>query len=588
LTFDERDRGHGDLLAANNAFDSSHCPRKGFLMWFLADPVIAIFLSLALGYLLGQLRVGTVQLGGICGTLLVALALGQQGIEVSPDLKETAFALFIYALGFSAGPQFIANIRGGWRYGIFSIIEVVCVLLLVSIAVVIFRLDVGSAAGLFAGAATESAVLGTASEAISRLAVPGDEIQQLQANIATAYSLTYLFGLIGIVVFTTQIAPLLLKIDLRTQAQELARKLGSGEEEDDQAEGLPILVGRAFRTGSAAGMTIADFERSRNWAIAIEGVQRSGEVLEGLPDVLLDADDVIFVRGRRNAVIAVRDRLGDEVPVPDRTSITLVSRDVVLGRKEVFGRQIRQLRHLASPELQRGVFISNVRRMGQQIPSLSGTILQRGDVITLYGPERAVTRAASALGKVLPVGKKTDFTFLGAGIVLGLLVGHYNLEIGRLNLTLGSGGGALISGLIFGWLNMRYSARGGFPAPAAEFAKDLGLAVFIAAIGLDAGSHAIGLIMEYGLILPLLGLLVSCVPALVSLFVGSRIMKIEAPILLGIIAGQHCSTPTISTLVSQAGNSIPVLGYTVTYAISNVLLPLMGPVVVALASSLAN
>ncbi|MBB3316666.1 aspartate-alanine antiporter [Rhizobium sp. BK181] len=556
-------------------------------MSFLANPVIALFLSMALGYFIGRLRVGPIQLGGICGTLLVALALGQFGVRVSSDLKETAFALFIYALGFSAGPQFFANIRGGWRYGIFSVIEVICALLLVAAAIVIFHLDIGTASGLFAGSATESAVVGTASEAISHLSLPQAAIEELQGNIATAYSLTYLFGLIGIVVFVTQIAPLILGIDLKQEAQALARKLGSPEDVGDQPEGLPLLVGRAFCAGSVAGQTVGDVERSRNWSIAIEGVHRGSDVVEALPELVVEPRDILFIRGRRNAVISVRDLFGDEVPVPDGASITLVSRDVVLSRKEVFGRQIRDLRRLASPELHRGVFVSNVRRLGQQIPALSGAVLQQGDVLTLYGPEKAVERAAIELGNPLPATHKTDFTYLGIGIVVGLLIGHLSLELGAMRLTLGSGGGALISGLVFGWLNMRNPSRGGFPLPAAEFAKDIGLAAFIAAIGLEAGPHAIKLIMQYGLILPILGLLVSVVPAAVSLYVGSRLVKVDPPILLGIIAGQHCSTPTISTLVSQAGSSIPVIGYTVTYAISNVLLPLMGPIIVGVAAALA-
>lgn len=557
-------------------------------MSFLTDPVIALFISLALGYLIGRLKVGPIQLGGVCGTLFVALALGQLGVRISPDLKDAAFALFIYALGFSAGPQFFANIRGGWRFGVFSIIEVVCVLLLLAVSITVFRLDVGTAAGLFAGSATESAVLGTASEAISHLPLPADGIEQLQANIATAYSLTYLFGLIAIVIFTTQIAPLILKTDLRKEAQELARKLGSTDDEDDQAEGLPVFVGRAFRAGPAAGPTVGEFEKGRNWTIALERVQRAGEILETPADFLLEADDIVFVRGRRNAVIAVRDRLGDEVPVPQGTSFALTTRDVVLVRKEAFGRQIRQLRQMATPELQRGIFISSVRRMGQHIPALSGTILQQGDIVTLYGPEQAVARAAGELGKALPPGERTDFVFLGLGIVVGLLIGQLNFRVGALELTLGSGGGALLSGLAFGWLNMRNPTRANLPVAAADFAKEFGLAVFIAAIGLSAGPDAIDLVVQYGLILPVLGLLVSFIPAFVSLMVGSKLMKIETPILLGVIAGQHCSTPTISALVSQAGNSIPVIGYTVTYAISNVLLPLMGPVVVAMATVLAG
>ncbi|MEK1891551.1 MAG: aspartate-alanine antiporter [Phyllobacterium sp.] len=556
-------------------------------MPLLIDPVIALFICLGLGYLLGKLKVGPVQLGGICGTLFVALALGQFGVRISTDLKNTAFALFIYGLGFTAGPQFFANIRGGWRYGIFSIIEIVCVLMLLALSIVIFRLDIGTAVGLFAGSATESAVIGTASEAISRLALNNDTIVQLQANIATAYSLTYLFGLVSIVVFTTQIAPLILKVDLRKEAQELARKLGSADDDDDQIEGLPVFVGRAFRAGSVGGHTIGEFEKSRNWAVTIERVQRGDELLETSVEFMLKPDDIAFVRGRRNAVIAARDRFGDEVPVPQDTSFALTSRDVVLMRKEAFGRQIRQLRQMAGPEMQRGLFISGVRRMGQSIPALSGTILQQGDILTLYGPDQVVAQAAGELGKPLPPGDKTDFMFLGLGVVIGLLIGHLNFKVGALELTLGSGGGALIAGLVFGWLNMRSPSRGGLPAAAGEFAKDFGLAAFIAAIGLSAGPDAIKLVKQYGLILPVLGMLVSVLPAALSLFVGSKLMKIETPILLGVIAGQHCSTPTISSLVSRAGNSIPVIGYTVTYAISNVLLPLMGPVVVALAATLS-
>jgi putative transport protein len=557
-------------------------------MYFLKDPVVALFVSLAIGYLIGKLRIGPVRLGGVCGTLLVALAIGQLGVRMSADLKDSAFTLFINALGFTAGPQFFANIRGGWRYGIFSLIEVVCVTILVATAIILFKLDIGTATGLFAGSATESAVIGTASQAISHLVISPEQIEQLQANVATAYSLTYLFGLIGIVVFTTQLAPMLLKVDLKTEAQALARRLGSEDDDEDQVEGLPMFVARAFRAGSLAGQTVGDLEKDWNWAVTIERVRRHRKILQTDPSFLLNPDDIVIVHGRRNAVIAVQDFFGEEVPVPDGTSLALVTREVVLIRKEAFGRQIRQLRQSASPDLKRGVFISNVRRLGQTVPALPGTVLHEGDVLTLYGQDKPVSRAVETLGKPLPKVGSTDFVFLGLGIVVGLLLGQFSLSIRGWELSLGSGGGALIAGLAFGWFNMRNPARGGFPVPAAEFAKDFGLAVFIAAIGLSAGPDAIALILEYGLILPLLGLVVSFVPALVSLFVGSKLMKIDTPILLGAIAGQHCSTPTISALVSQAGNSTPVIGYTVTYAISNVLLPLMGPVIVGIASTLGG
>ncbi|MDM9623055.1 aspartate-alanine antiporter [Rhizobium sp. S96] len=556
-------------------------------MTFLTDPVIAVFLSLSLGYFIGLAKIGPIRLGGVCGTLFVSLLIGQLGVTVSADLKNTAFALFIFALGFSAGPQFFANIRGGWRFGIFSVIEVVTALSLVAICVYVFGFDPGTAAGLFAGSATESAVLGTAGDAISRLDMSPDGILDLESNMATAYSITYLFGLVAIVLFTTQIAPLILRKNLRAEAQALAASLGS-EEEEGLESGLPILVGRAFLATPLAGQSVGSFERRHGYSVVIERVKRGDELLEATSDFTLAASDIAFVLGRRDAVIAAKDMLGEEVPVPAGAGPPIATKDVVLLRRDLFGRRIEELRGIGNIEAQRGIFITRIRRLGHHVPVLPKTRLQEGDVITLQGSEALLNGAATRLGKALPSTTATDLMFMGLGIVVGLLVGRLAFKTGALELTLGAGGGALISGLFFGWLNMRYPNRAYLPPPAAEFAKEFGLATFIAAIGLAAGPGAIALIAEYGLILPVLGAAMSLTPALVSLFVGWKLMKIEMPILLGVIAGQHCSTPTISALVSQAGNATPVIGYTVTYAISNVLLPLVGPVVIALAESLAR
>src|SRR6201996_4293589 len=126
------------------------------MIWHLlaTQPEIALFASLALGFWIGSFKVGPLQLGGVCGTLIVALILGQSGARISPDMKNIAFALFIFALGFTGGPQFFANVGRGWRYGILSLIEIVAVLMLVMLAVRVMRLDIGTAAGLLAGAAT--------------------------------------------------------------------------------------------------------------------------------------------------------------------------------------------------------------------------------------------------------------------------------------------------------------------------------------------------------------------------------------------------------------------------------------------------
>jgi putative transport protein len=186
----------------------------------------------------------------------------------------------------------------------------------------------------------------------------------------------------------------------------------------------------------------------------------------------------------------------------------------------------------------------------------------------------------------LPPTQKTDFVYLGLGVLVGMLIGRLGGSIGGVTLALGTGGGCLLSGLAFGWIRSRHPLVGSLPSAAAQIIKDFGLATFIAAVGLSAGPDAIKLVREYGLALPLAGILMVLVPGLLSLWIGHALLKLEAPMLLGAIAGQQCSTPAISALVGVTGNSTPVIGYTITYALSNILLPLMGPVVVGLAGKL--
>jgi len=549
-----------------------------------SQPEIALFASLALGYFIGSFKIGPIQLGGVCGTLIVALLLGQTGARLAPDLKNIAFALFIFALGFTGGPQFFANIGRGWRYGLLSIVEIVSVLILIMLAVLVLRLDAGTAAGLLAGAATESAVIGTASEAISKLGFADAETARLQANIVTAYSVSYLFGLVTIVLFTSQFAPLLLRVNLREEAERVWHKLGGdGALDEGQRMGAPALVGRAFRVGPAAGLSIGTLEQRYGSNLTVEQVDRNGASVPIAPGLLLAADDLVLVAGRREALVAAAAAIGTEVADARFGALPVERVDVVLTRREAHGQSVAQLREQAGPEQGRGVYIAAVTRLETRIPALPGTELNRGDVLTLVGAKADVARGARQLGYVLPPTQKTDFVYLGLGVLAGMAIGHLGSRIGGVSVALGTGGGCLLSGLLFGWIRSRYPLIGSLPSAAAQILKDFGLATFIAAVGLSAGPDAIKLVREYGVALPFVGILMVLIPGLLSVWIGRMFLKLDAPMLLGAIAGQQCSTPAISALVGVTGNSTPVIGYTITYALSNILLPLMGPLVVGLA-----
>lgn len=559
------------------------------MLWNLlaTQPEIALFASLAIGFFIGSFKFGPIQLGGVCGTLIVALILGQSGARISPDLKNIAFALFIFALGFTGGPQFFANIGRGWRYGALSLVEVIVVVALVLGIAAMLKLDPGTAAGLLAGGATESAVIGTASEAVARLGLPAAEIARLQANIVTAYSVSYLFGLVTIVLFASQFAPLILRVNLRDEAERVWRKLGGdGALAEGQTPAIMPLAARELRVTAAAGSSIGELEKRFGHNISVQRVVRDRSVIKGQPSVTLKAGDRIVIAGRREALVEAIPCVGEEVFNGGGSDYFVEKVDVMLTNRALHGLTLAQARARANPADGRGVFVAAVTRLDSTVPALPGTQVQRGDVLTLVGSKEDVTRGAAKLGYIIRATQKTDFVFLGLGVLVGIGIGRLSAHVGGIDLSLGTGGGCLLAGLVFGWIRSRYPVIGSLPSAAAQILKDFGLCTFIAAVGLSAGADALRLIREFGIALPLAGIVITLVPALASLVVGRVLLKLDVPMLLGAIAGQQCSTPAISALVGVTGNATPVIGYTITYAISNVLLPLLGPLVVGLVSKL--
>ncbi|TFZ50712.1 aspartate-alanine antiporter [Serratia proteamaculans] len=547
-------------------------------------PGLAIFLALTIGYAIGQIRLGSIQLGGVCGTLIVALLIGQLNIQVAADVKNVFFMLFIFALGYSGGPQFFANLNAkGIQLGVFCLIEVVVVLSLVLATTAVLHLDPGTAAGMMAGAATESAVVGTATDAISRLALPASEISRLQGNVVTAYSITYICGLITIVIVTSQLFPLLLRVNLRDEAEKLWVQMG-GRVENEGIAAAPTVVGRAYRVDAGAGFNVAAMQQRLGQHCSIVRVQRFDRTLTLSPTLKLHRGDQVLVVGYRGSLIEAAAALGSELTDTNALTLALETYDVVLLAPAMANIQLQALK------LPTGVHVSAIRRGDAILPALPATLLQLNDILQIYDAnpagKRAFPTSLSTIGKLMPDKLASNLGIAGLAIALGTWLGSFTLKIGGIPFSAGTGGGVLIVGLVLGWYHARRADLHSVNADALALLKDLGLAGFIAAVGLSSGPQALTLIKQYGLTLPLLGVAIAIVPAMVSLLVGHLWLKLSAPVLLGAIAGQQCSTPALSAIQNACGNSTPLLGYTITYAISNVVLPLMGPLIVGLASSL--
>ncbi|RZF06536.1 aspartate-alanine antiporter [Streptomyces albidoflavus] len=551
-------------------------------------PELALFLSLAAGYLLGKLRVGPITLGGICGTLIVSLLLGTQHVSVGDDVRSVFFALFIFSLGYMAGPQFFANLnRRSLRFFVLCLVELVCVLGIAFGLAKSFDLDVGTASGILAGAATESAVVGTATEAIGKLdGLTVGQIEQYQGHVATAYTVCYLFGLITIVIYTSQIMPMLLRINLADASREWWQRMrgNQGGLESGQREAMPDVVGRTFLVTRADGRTVGSVQEALSGRVTVEAVQRGAKRLTPDPGLKLTLSDLVMVVGLRPDTIEAGREIGPETAAVPGLDTPLATQQVAVTDKATVGHSIDSLvaRH---PEFRRdGVYVTDVLRGDQDIPAAPETEVRRGDVLTLVGARAGLDRVVAKLGAVVK-NDATDFIYLGFGIVAGSLLGQIVVKFGDVPLSLGTGGGCLVAGLVFGWLRSLRPTFGAYPPQAATTLKDMGLAVFIACTGLASGPQAWPLIKEYGALLPVAGIAMVLVPATVSLLIGNRLLKIEKPLLIGAIAGQQCSTPAITAITQVARSSVPLIGYTITYTLSNFLLPLTGPLLVGVLGS---
>ena len=551
-------------------------------------PELALFAALAIGYGVGAIKLGPFKLGGVAGTLLAALAIGQFGIHVDADLQRFMFTLFVYALGFSVAPTFFASLdKTTWTWGLLVVIEVALILVVVFVATWLFKLDVGTASGLLAGAATESARVGTASEAIGKLGLAAADMKAQQANVATAYALAYVFSLITIVLFASQAAPRLLGINLRDEARKTLAKLGGVDAnlDPDQDMAFPSLISRGFGVSAAAGKTVAAVELALGGNATVEAVRRHDADVKVTGDCLFETGDEVAVAGLRTALTEAARIIGPEVGDPSKVTFTVETRDVVLTRWPDHRAAVAAITEFLRASAIHGVYLAGITRDDRKLPALQDASVRRGDVLQLFGKPEDVARAAHLLGTAEIPGPATDFVYLGGGLIVGILLGMITVPLAGAALSLGSAG-ALLSGLAFGWMRARRPTFGAFPAAATRVLKDLGLAMFIASIGLSAGPSVVTLLGTRGWELPIAAICISLVPTLTSLFVGRHLLHMDPAILCGAICGQQASTPAINATEAVAGNPVPVIGYTVTYALANIVLPLLGPIFVAAFSAI--
>lgn len=565
--------------------------------WFIKslqdNPTLAIFLTIAIGFFIGKFKYKTFSLGSVTSVLLVGVIVGQLKIDIPSDVKQIFFLIFLFAVGYSVGPQFFNSLKkSGIPQLIFTALVSITALLVTWGLAKMMGYNAGQAAGLLAGAQTISAVIGVGGDTINALNIDSASKESMINAIAISYAVTYLFGTLGTALILSQIGPMFwggLK-KVRQQCKDIESKMGINSNEDHtMVSPFSSIVIRAYnlKPGSfAIGKTVQEVNNhfdENGHRIYVDRVRlhSSKEITDAPLDYVIQTHDDLVLQGRGEYVITAMKEIGHEIFDRKLLDFKTESVKVLITNKKADGISIHELSK-RRPELK--VSIKKITRASIEIPLYANTIIHKGDMIHLIGSKRDVDKAIKLLGFPDITSEKTDMISLGIGILVGGLIGLLAFNIGQMTVSLSTSGGVLIAGLFTGWLRSKHPTIAQIPESSLWIMTNLGLCAFIAVVGISAGPGFVEGFKEVGPSLFLIGALASAIPIIIALFMARFIFKFNAPIGLGVCCGARVTTAGLPAVQDSIKSNLPALGFTVTYAVGNTLLIICGIIIVFLFS----
>jgi putative transport protein len=549
-------------------------------------PEVSLFLVLALGYGFGSLNIGTFKLGPVLGVLIAGIVIGQLDIPISEPLKSAFFMMFLFAIGYRSGPQFFRSLRStGPRQVVLTLVVCIVAFALSLVAARLCGFDAGTSGGLLAGALTGSAAFGAAGAAILRLNAGRETHQLLLSNGAMSFAVCYLIGTVLVIWILTKVGPRLMRVDLAKACSELEREMGPPQNDPEMSSAGAPFVMRAYSLPETLdGTPVKEIEADfREYRVFVQGLRRNGVVTTPATDERLRTGDSIALWGRREALIGSANALS-AYEVDDRGLLNLgiVSTDIVVTRRKA-GR--RSLGELAHDDLARGVFLRKLVRAGCELPYTLQTSIEPGDILSVTGEESHTDRLAKELGYERQLTDVTNLTLVSGAIFLGALIGLPALALGGIEIGLTLFVGVLIGGLLLGWLSSRFPKLGRIPEPALWLFDSLGLAGFLALVGMQAGPGFVRGLRESGVALVVSAIIVVIVPHVVGILLGHYLLGMHPGIVLGACAGAGTSAPALGAVLETAHSRVPALSYGVGYALGNVVLALGGSLIVIIIGS---
>ncbi len=539
------------------------------------QPVLVLFLVFSFGYLIGGIKLFGISLGSVGGVLIAGLVFGHYGFTMAPGAQAFGFALFIFCVGYQAGPQFIdVLIDSGLKYLSLALVVAATGFILAVWLANILDLAPGLSAGLMGGAMTTTPTLASAQDAVRSGLVDlpsGFSSEQVLTNIGAGYALTYLFGLIGLIL-AIRLMPIMLGLDLPSEAA----KISTGKD-PEAAPDMSKITRRMYRVTKEPGQnkTIIEMERETSKSFAIVSIWRDGKEITIDDKTRFQKGDEVMVIGQVGHLLLYAPELAEEIPIADGQSIPMTTGKVVVSNANVVGKPIKDIRldeHIAALPLE-------AWRQRTELPISMDLILHRGDVITFIGPEYALDRLVRHVGYVERDVAETDLFTFALGIAAGIGLGTLSVSVGGISIALGTAGGLLITGLLIGFLRSIYPVFGRVPSASRWVLMELGLLMFMAGVGVNSGAGIVEVIQSAGIKLIGAGILVTLVPVAVGYYFCRKVLKLNPVEALGGITGAMTSGAALKVVSDAAESNSPALSYTGAYAFANVILTVAGTLI---------
>lgn len=518
----------------------------------IENPLLLLFVVIALGYLVGSIRFRGSKLG-VAAVLFVGLAIGglDKQLEIPAIVLNMGLAIFVYSIGLSNGPGFFAFLkRRGNRQMYFLLTLLLGSALLSLIPYFIWGFDRATIAGIYAGSTTSTAALAGVLDILGQ--------QQNDGGINAAvigYSLSYPMGviasMIGIILFQR-----IWKIDYKKEAQSLRKAYPI----DQKIESRSLLV----QHEAVCDVPIRDLKRSHQWKIVFGRVKRGEETFLSNWDTTFQSGDIIRVAGTEEELEELTQHIGEVASngLPLEAS-EYDHKRVFVSNPKVAGQTIASL----NLEAHFSAVISRVRRGDSDLLASGQTVLELGDQIRFIARRKDIEGLKKLFGDSYHALSQINLFSFGLGMALGLLLGMITFELpGDIRFRLGFAGGPLLMALLLGTLRRSGPIVWTLPYSASLTLRQIGLTFLLATIGIRSGHTFFTTVAESGALWVFLGgTIVSLGGALLLFWLGYKVFKIPFSLLSGMMANQPA---ILDFALNKAGNSLPGVGFSLMFPIA--------------------